>query len=169
VAIFKSAGVCKFQIVAAVSEAKATVSVATPSKGVGTISIPPSNQTAAISSSPFVGIASAAFLNAARRSMHAIREAVGVGTVDPASLRAAERRQHSGWLLRDAENASILALVAQGMAIKEIMRRVDKSRGTPAAFTSCRKPIAPARTRSECRNRTAHRLALVSRDRQRTT
>jgi transposase len=73
--------------------------------------------------------ASAAFLNAVRRSMHAIRKAVGVGTVDPASLSAAERRQHSGWLLREAENASILVLAAQGVAIKEIMRRVDKSRG----------------------------------------
>src|SRR4051812_21403688 len=73
--------------------------------------------------------ASAAFLNAVRRSMHAIRKAVGVGAVDPAALTAAERRQHSGWLLREAENASILALAAQGVAIKEIMRRTDKSRG----------------------------------------
>ena len=47
--------------------------------------------------------ASAAFLNAVRRSMQAIRKAVGVGVVDPASLSAAERRQHSGWLLREAE------------------------------------------------------------------
>lgn len=61
--------------------------------------------------------------------MPPIRKAVGVGTVDPASLSAAERRQHSGWLLREAENASILALAAQGVAIKEIMRRTDKSRG----------------------------------------
>jgi transposase len=73
--------------------------------------------------------ASAAFLNAVRRSMHAIRKAVGVGAVDPASLSAAERRQHSGWLLREAENAQILTLAAQGVAIKEIMRRTDKSRG----------------------------------------
>jgi transposase len=73
--------------------------------------------------------ASAAFLNAVRRSMHAIRKAVGVGNVDPASLSAAERRQHSGWLLREAENAQILALAARGVAIKEIMRRTDKSRG----------------------------------------
>jgi transposase len=61
--------------------------------------------------------------------MHPIRKAVGVGTVDPASSSAAERRQHSGWLLREAENASILALAAQGVAIKGIMRRTDKSRG----------------------------------------
>jgi transposase len=73
--------------------------------------------------------ASTAFLNAVRRSMHTIREAVGAGTVDPVSLTAAERRQHAGWLLREAENAGILALAAQGVAIKEIMRRTDKSRG----------------------------------------
>jgi transposase len=73
--------------------------------------------------------ASAAFLNAVRRSMHAIRKAIGVGTVDPDSLSAAERRQHSGWVLREAENAAILALAAQGVAIKEIMRQTDKSRG----------------------------------------
>jgi transposase len=73
--------------------------------------------------------ASTAFLNAVRRSMHAIRKAVGVGTVDPSSLSAAERRQHSGWLLREAENATIPTLAAQGVAIKEIMRRTNKSRG----------------------------------------
>ena len=45
--------------------------------------------------------ASAAFLNAVRRSMHTIRKAVGTGNVDPASLSAAERRQHAGYLLRE--------------------------------------------------------------------
>lgn len=49
--------------------------------------------------------------------------------VDPAALSAAERHQHTGWLRREAENADILALSAQGVAIKEIMRRTDKSRG----------------------------------------
>ena len=73
--------------------------------------------------------ASAAFLAAVQRSMVAIRKAVGVGTVDPAALSAAERRQHTGWLRREAENADILALSAQGVAIKEIMRRTNKSRG----------------------------------------
>ena len=73
--------------------------------------------------------ASAAFLAAVQRSMVAIRKAVGAGIVDPAALSAAERRQHTGWLRREAENAEILALSAQGVAIKEIMRRTDKSRG----------------------------------------
>jgi transposase len=61
--------------------------------------------------------------------MVAIRKAVATGVVDPASLTAAERRQHSGWLRREAENAGILALADQGVSIKEIMRRTDKSRG----------------------------------------
>ena len=68
-------------------------------------------------------------LTAVQRSMVAIRKAVGAGVVDPAALSAAERRQHAGWLRREAENAAILALAAQGVAIKEIMRRTDKSRG----------------------------------------
>ena len=73
--------------------------------------------------------ASAAFLTAVQRSMVAIRKAVSAGTIDPEALSAAERRQHTGWLRREAENADILALSAGGVAIKEIMRRTDKSRG----------------------------------------
>ncbi len=73
--------------------------------------------------------ASAAFLTAVQRSMITIRKAVGAGIVDPAALSAAERQQHAGWLRREAETAEILALSAQGVAIKEIMRRTDKSRG----------------------------------------
>jgi transposase len=73
--------------------------------------------------------ASAAFLTAVQRSMVAIRKALGAGVVDPAALSAAERRQHAGWLRREAENAGILALAGQGMPIKEIMRQTDKSRG----------------------------------------
>jgi transposase len=73
--------------------------------------------------------ASAAFLTAVQRSMVVIRKAVGAGTVDPEALTAAECRQHTGWLRREAENAEILVLSKRGVAIKEIMRRTDKSRG----------------------------------------
>ena len=73
--------------------------------------------------------ASAGFLTAVQRSMGAIRKAVGAGAVDAEALSAAERRQHEGWLRREAENADILALSGQGVAIKEIMRRTTKSRG----------------------------------------
>ena len=57
--------------------------------------------------------ASAAFLTAVQRSMVAIRKALGAGVVDPAALSAAERRQHAGWLRREAEKAGILALAAR--------------------------------------------------------
>ncbi len=73
--------------------------------------------------------ASAAFLTAVQRSMATIRKAVNADTVDPEALTAAERRQHTGCLRREAENAEILALFKRGVAIKEIMRRTDKSRG----------------------------------------
>jgi hypothetical protein len=56
------------------------------------------------------------------------------GIVDPEALTAAERRQHTGWLRREAENAEILALFKRGVAIKEIMRRTDKSRGSCARW-----------------------------------
>jgi transposase len=73
--------------------------------------------------------ASAAFLTAVQRSMQAIRKAVGTDVVDPMVLSCAERRQHSGWLRREEENAAILALAKQGVAIKEIVRRTSRSRG----------------------------------------
>ena len=73
--------------------------------------------------------ASAAFLTAVQRSMQVIRKALGANVIDPAHLSCAERRQHSGWLRREEENAAILALAKQGMAIKEIVRRTSKSRG----------------------------------------
>jgi transposase len=73
--------------------------------------------------------ASAAFLVAVQRSMQVIRKALGANVVDPAHLSCAERRQHSGWLRREEENAAILAMAKQGMAIKEIVRLTSKSRG----------------------------------------
>ena len=73
--------------------------------------------------------ASAAFLTAVQRSMQAVRKAVGTDVVDPQVLSCAERRQHSGWLRREEENAAILALAKQGVSIKDIVRRTGKSRG----------------------------------------
>ncbi len=73
--------------------------------------------------------ASAAFLNAVRRSMHAVRKAISAGPVDPASLTAANAGSIPAGCFGEAENASILAMAAQGVAIKEIVRRTDKSRG----------------------------------------
>ena len=72
--------------------------------------------------------ASSAFLEAVRKSMRAIRTALGATTVDPALLTAAERLQYEGYLRREDTSAAILALAADGVAIKEIARRTGHSR-----------------------------------------
>jgi transposase len=72
--------------------------------------------------------ASAAFLDAVRRSMRAIRNALGVTTIDPSLLTAAERLQYDGYLRREDAAAAIRALAADGVPIKEIVRRTGCSR-----------------------------------------
>src|SRR3546814_339062 len=74
--------------------------------------------------------ASAAFLEAVRRVMKRLREALGIGTVDPDLLTAVEHRQLEGAKRRDEENATVLALAQAGVALKEIRRRTGLSRGT---------------------------------------
>ena len=72
--------------------------------------------------------ASAAFLDAVRKSMRPIRAAIGAATVDPALLTAAERLQYEGYLRREETNASILAMASGGASIKEIRRKTGYSR-----------------------------------------
>jgi transposase len=72
--------------------------------------------------------ASAAFLDAVRKSMRAIRTALGATTIDPALLTGAETLQYQGYLRREDTNAAILALAEDGVAIKEIVRRTGHSR-----------------------------------------
>ncbi len=74
--------------------------------------------------------ASAAFLDAVRRLMAAIRRAVGTTVIDPALLTRAERIQHDGYLRRARTNKAIMALAKDGMAIKAIVRRTGCSRKT---------------------------------------
>ena len=73
--------------------------------------------------------ASRAFLDAVRTSMRQIRSAMGAVTIDVALLTAAARIQYEGYLRREEANATILRLKANGMPIKEIMRRTGHSRG----------------------------------------
>ncbi len=73
--------------------------------------------------------ASRAFLDAVRKSMRQVRSALGASTVAPALLTAAERLQHEGWLRREDANAAVTALAAEGVGIKEIVRRTGNSRG----------------------------------------
>lgn len=72
--------------------------------------------------------ASAAFLMAVRRQLRGVRRALGQGAIDPATLTAAERLQYEGWRRRAEDEAAVLALHRQGVAIKEIARRTNRSR-----------------------------------------
>lgn len=72
--------------------------------------------------------ASAAFLGAVRRSMRVIRTAIGATTINPELLTCAERLQFNGYLRREETNAAIMALVKDGVPLKEIARRTGHSR-----------------------------------------
>lgn len=73
--------------------------------------------------------ASAAFLEAVRRSMRRIRDAIGAAEINPALLTSAERRQFEGAKRREATNATILTLAKAGVPIKEVVRRTGYGRG----------------------------------------
>jgi transposase len=72
--------------------------------------------------------ASAAFLEAVRRSMPAIRQAVGSTIINPALLTCAERIQYDGFLRRQEDRQIIKDLARHGTSIKEIARRTGRSR-----------------------------------------
>jgi len=72
--------------------------------------------------------ASHAFLDAVRKSMRQVRMAIGTATINPKLLTAAERLQYQGYLRREEANAVIRGFVADGISIKEIVRRTGHSR-----------------------------------------
>ncbi|MER8373498.1 ISL3 family transposase [Mesorhizobium sp. M1406] len=72
--------------------------------------------------------ASAAFLDAVRKSMRTIRIAIGATTINPDLLTYAEKRQYEGYLRREETNAAIMKLASEDIPIKEIVRRTGHSR-----------------------------------------
>ncbi len=72
--------------------------------------------------------ASAAFLEAVRRSMRAIHQILGSTVVDPALLSCAERIQYDGFLRRQESNQTIRDLARNGASIKAITRLTGRSR-----------------------------------------
>lgn len=72
--------------------------------------------------------ASAAFLDAVRKSMRSIRAILGAATVNPELLTCAEKLQYEGYLRREETNAAIMRLAGEDIPIKEIVRRTGHSR-----------------------------------------
>ena len=72
--------------------------------------------------------ASAAFLDAVRKSMRTVRTTIGATVINPDLLTAAEKLQYKGFLRREETNAAIMKLAAEGIPIKEIVRRTGHSR-----------------------------------------
>jgi transposase len=72
--------------------------------------------------------ASAAFLDAVRKSMRSIRTAIGATTINPDLLTSAEKLQYQGYLRREETNAAVMNLADEGIPIKEIVRRTGHSR-----------------------------------------
>lgn len=73
--------------------------------------------------------ASAAFLAAVQRSMPAIRKAIGVKSLDPKLLTAAEKLQFEGFQRRQQTNRMVRRMGGDGVPIKRIMRLTGLSRG----------------------------------------
>lgn len=74
--------------------------------------------------------ASQAFLAATSGSMRQFWVELGTVTVDPDLLTAAEKLQYNAYLRRDDVNAAIHVLATVGVAIKEIVLRMGRSRET---------------------------------------
>ena len=72
--------------------------------------------------------ASAAFLDAVRRSMRPIRQVLGSTIIDPTLLSCAERIQYDGYLRRQESHLTIKHLADAGRSIKEISRQTGCSR-----------------------------------------
>jgi len=72
--------------------------------------------------------ASAAFLEAVRRSMRPIRQALGSTVINPALLTCAERIQYDGFIRRQEDTNTIKVLARAGMSIKQIVRQTGRSR-----------------------------------------
>lgn len=74
--------------------------------------------------------ASAAFLDAVRKSMRDIRRSMSPCTIKPDLLTRAERIQYEGYLRREEVNNAITTMKDEGVSLKEIVRRTGISRGT---------------------------------------
>lgn len=84
-----------------------------------------------------MGNASAAFLDVLRKSMRAIRAAIGATTINSNLLTCTERLQYDSYLRSEDVNSTISKLCSDGVPIKEIVRRTGYSRGTVRQIVRC--------------------------------
>ncbi len=89
--------------------------------------------------------ASAAFLDAVRKSMRSIRTAIGATTINPDLLTSAEKLQYEGYLRREETNAAIISSPARAFP----SRRSFAARAI-AASSSVRSSAASEPTCSAC-------------------
>jgi transposase len=71
--------------------------------------------------------ASAAFLDAVRRSMSKIRTAIGATTIDPKLLTCAEKLRYQGYLRRQDSHVAIAALVSDSVPTAVLSTRVRQT------------------------------------------
>jgi transposase len=72
--------------------------------------------------------ASTAFLDAVRKSMRPIRQAIDAVAVDPNLLSRVEKLQYERYLRREETNTVIMRLAGERIPIREIVRRTGHSR-----------------------------------------
>lgn len=95
--------------------------------------------------------ASAAFLDAVRRSMPAIRKAVGAATVDPERLTRAERVRYEGYLRREATGEAILALSRKGGRSRRSLARPATAASSSATWCAAWRATCSAPARAALR------------------
>ncbi|MFD3189402.1 ISL3 family transposase [Sedimentitalea sp. HM32M-2] len=78
--------------------------------------------------------ASAAFLAAVQRSVPAIRKAIGVRTLEPKLLTAAERLQYDGFRRRQQIDRMVRRMDDDGIPINRLVRLTGSSRGLIRQF-----------------------------------
>jgi len=111
--------------------------------------------------------ASAAFLDAVRKSMRAIRSAIGTPAITPELLTSAERLRYKSYMRREDTNTVIVTLARDGMSIKQIVRRlaivaISFARSCVAGEPTCSKRGGARSTRIICSLRTSGAVAVAT-------
>ena len=92
--------------------------------------------------------ASTAFLDAVRKSMRSIREAIGAMTVTPGLLTCAEKLQYEGYLRREETNAAIIKLVVRAFRSRRSFAARAIAGSSSGRSSAARGPMSSASGRA---------------------